>query len=130
MAHTPFICDCGHEESPHESITSGYGKDENGKTFCYACCAERDKAQMIRDGKTSLYLTHEAFYPLHGNYTDGTIQNWPNNLTFPCRVKKGQHNIAGSRYDAWFIGPDGNKWHGVQYGEWTQIIHCKRMKGA
>jgi hypothetical protein len=40
----------------------------------------------------------------------------------------GRHNIAGVRYDVWFRGPDGHVWWGVQYGDMTQICHCKRTK--
>ena len=35
-------------------------------------------------------------------------------------------DIAGKRLDVWFYGPDGYIWHGVQYGDNTQIVHCKR----
>ena len=103
--------DCGHGGA-------GHGTDAQGKTFCYACCAERDKADMIRTGRATLYLTDKA------------ITNWPGSLRFDFgEVRVGRHNIAGKRYDAWFRGPDGAAWHAVQYGDNTQICHCRRVKG-
>lgn len=37
---------------------------------------------------------------------------------------------TGVRYDTWFTGPDGKQWHAVQYGDNTQIAHCRRTKGS
>ena len=121
------LLDCGHPPSPHESFTTGYGTDSSGKTFCYACCAETDKRSMIETGKATLYLTLDAVYVGHAR---GKVSNWPSSLEFPVRyVHEGRHNIAGKRYDIWFDGPDGSNWHGVQYGDNTQVCHCKRIKG-
>jgi hypothetical protein len=123
------LCDCGHPPSEHSEHTTGYGIDKDSKTHCWSCCAEQDKAQMIKDGKTMLYLTyrHEGKIAF-GEYFDGKVGNWPGTLSFPCRIRKGSHNMARTRYDLWFTGPDGKQWHGVQYGENTQIAHCKRVK--
>jgi hypothetical protein len=123
------LLDCGHEPSKHESCTTGYGTDDKGKTFCYACCAERDKTQMVKDGKTTLYLTHVPYLHRFGGFVQGKVTNWPGSLTFMCGVKQGRHNIASTRYDVWFSDHTGAQWHGVQYGEWTEICHCKRLAG-
>lgn len=128
------ILECGHPESPHFSFTRGYGKDANGNRHCYDCCAESDRQSMIDTGRGVLYLTiRDEISPAGGNYGDkiGTLTNWPGSLTFQTgRIRKGYHNIAGVRYDTWFRGPDGHKWHAVQYGDNTQIAHCKRVKGG
>ena len=72
---------------------------------------------MRNHGKIALYLTDEG------------VTNWPASLVFPVRYRRiGRHNWAGKRYDVWFTGPDGKPWHGTQYGDNTQIIHCKRVK--
>lgn len=97
--------------------------------ICYACCAETDQADMVADGRATLYLTHDQIprgtcYP----FADGHVSNWPGTLKLKCRVKRGHHNIARHRYDAWFTGPDGKPWHGVQYGDNTQILHCRRVR--
>src|SRR3990167_8673081 len=113
------LLDCGHPPSEHSEITTGYGTDKDGKKHCYACCADNDRKAMIADGRATLYLI--------GKPGEHEITNWPGSLRFnPFRVRKGRHNMARTRYDAWFTGPDGKKWHGVQYGENTQIAHCKR----
>ena len=114
------ILDCGHEPSAHLPITTGYGTDASGRTSCYACCADMDRAQMIRDGRTTLYLRKSE--------RSGEVTNWPGSLRFRTGpVVKGRHNLAGTRYDTWFTGPDGREWHAVQYGENTEIAHCKRI---
>ena len=111
------LCDCGHWVAP-SGCSTGYGKDSHGKTFCFACCAKLDKEQMIKTGKIILYLCG-----------DGRITNWPGTLVFKqLGSKRGYHNIAGTRLDTWFYGPDGYLWHGVQYGRNTQLLHCKRTK--
>lgn len=113
--------DCGHEPSTHSQYDTGYGTDANGKTACYECCAEHEKQAMRDIGKATLYLT--------GNDSKGyEVTDWPGLLRLnPYRVTHGRHNIAGTRTDAWF-NFEGKPWHCVQYGEWTQIAHCKRTK--
>ncbi len=114
------LLDCGHPASEHSEITTGYGRDENGKTFCYACCAEGDKQYMREHGKITLYLVNR-----NGKYF---VTNWPSSLEFKVTgFSKGFHNIARTRYDVWFTF-EGQNWHGVQYGDMTQICHCKRVK--
>ena len=120
------ILDCGHETKSESS--AGYGHYD-GKTFCYECCAKLDKEVMRKHGKISLYLTlpeKMVTYTLLGDRA--YVTNWPSTLKFNViRAVKGRHNIAGSRYDVWFQF-DGAIWHGVQYGECTQLVHCKRTK--
>ena len=107
-----------------DDCTFAYGKDNEGNKVCIECCGVRDKADMIETGKATLYLTMDK---------DGSnfITNWPGTLKIVLpsgAIRKGRHNIARTRYDVWFYGPDQKPWHGVQYGENTQIIHCKRIK--
>jgi hypothetical protein len=121
----PQILDCGHPPSPHSEFTTGYGRDENERTFCYECCANRDRETMTADGRYTLYLV--------GNGTCESpreVTNWPGSLRFPVHhFHSGRHNIARHRYDVWFTGPDGENWHGIQYGDNTQICHVRRVKG-
>jgi hypothetical protein len=126
------FCDaCGKECIP-EGMTTGYGQTAEGKIHCFACCAEDDKAQMDRDGKIWLYLKHEPFFQnvlgRVSSTANGTVSNWPGTLTFSCWVKKGCHNIAGTRYDVWFKDHNGDPWYGVQYGEFTQICRCRKVR--
>lgn len=122
-AQTSATLDCGHAESPHSAFTRGYGTRADGTRHCYDCCAEHERQRMIESGRATLYLTSTGH--------DAALIDWPGNLRFPARygyIRKGRHNIARVRYDTWFAGPDGFIWHATQYGDDTQIAHCKRTK--
>jgi hypothetical protein len=123
------ILDCGHPISQHSNCSTGYGIEKDGRKICYACCAERDKAQMRENGEIILYLMREQSTPWENdNLYTHYVTNWPNSLRIQCGVPKiSKHNIAGTRYDVWFRF-EGQNWHGVQYGENTQVCHCKRLK--
>jgi len=80
---------------------------------------EMDKATMIEKG-------HSRNLPLYLSRDE--VTNWPGSLRFRVSYqRKGRHNIAGSRTTVYFTGPEGKRWYGVQYGEFTQIVHCRRM---
>lgn len=118
------ILDCGHPESEHLDITTGYGTDANGKTYCYDCCAEADKKEMRKTGRATLYL----IIVNNGTSNYAKVTNWPGSLVFDyLHYRKGHHNIAGTRYDVWFKF-EGKTWHGVTFGDMTQICHCKVTK--
>jgi len=96
----------------------GYAITKDGKQVCYPCSARRLLAKLREDGKGCLYLTWDEHTP--------TVTDWTGELRFKVRhSRKGKHNIAGTRYDVWF-NLDGYEWWGVQYGEWTQVCHCRR----
>lgn len=98
----------------HKVDEYGYLK---GKKYCYECCAELDREFMLKNSKITLYLTEKY------------VTNWPGTLKFEIStVKDGFHNIARTRTDVWFIGPDNHVWWGVNYGDFSQILYCKRTK--
>lgn len=98
-----------------------HGIRPDGARVCYECCAVTDRADMEETGRAVLYLTATTGH-------DITVTNWPGTLRINVRrIRKGRHNIAGTRYDVWFTA-DNRIWHGVQYGEGTQIVYCKRLK--
>ena len=110
------ILDCGHPPSPHSDSMAGYGEKVDGTRHCYECCAKYDEEDMEKSGRAVLY------------YTGKEVTNWPGSLRFPVYYsRQGRHNIAGIRFDFWFIA-FGHIWHGIQYGSQTQIAHCKRTK--
>jgi hypothetical protein len=120
--------DCGKKKVSPDSDDSGgpgYGTSPEGEKVCYTCCAKRDIADMVATGRAVLYLT------VVGPQVAALIlTNWPGTLRIPvksCRV--GCHNLAGTREDVWFDGPDGRKWWGVCIGN-TQICRCKRLKAT
>lgn len=137
-----FHCDmCGQNKS------TGYGVDrDTGDRICYRCCGELDRDAMAEcepGDRFMLYLTFDKQFPpphretrnpiiLRGRtiwHDKGTVSNWPGSLEFDTlRIKEGRHNIAGVRYDTWFQDHTGAWWWGVQFGDWTQVIHCKKLK--
>ncbi len=126
-----FRCDCcGETKHPDpDSCGTGYRTNEKGQKICYACCGKEDKEYMIENGRTVLYYTPAVSCTIRLFHEPAKISNWPGTLTFhPIYTKQGRHNIARSRVDVWFNGPDGFVWWGVQYGDFTQILHCKRTK--
>lgn len=115
-------CDrCGGPCEPRGGA-SGYGVDAEGRTYCYPCCAKRERERMTSDGRATLYLSRTAD-------NVWTVTDWPGELRFAVRaVRRGRHNLAGTRTDAWFAGPDGHLWHAVQYGDDNQIARCRRTR--
>lgn len=113
---------CGKETPIKTTGGAGYATQDEPNEFCpktgkvcYDCCAVIDKAWMEKTGRATLYVS------------DGMVSNWPGTLRFAARVVKGKHNIARTRYDVWFQDHTGREWHGVQYGENTQICRCRRL---
>lgn len=104
-----------------------YGLRGNDEKICYKCCAELDKEYMRKNGKITLYLTCEQVKRTRPRKCRGEVTNWPGSLRFSCHTRSGRHNIVGNRYDCWFVF-EGYEWHGVTYGDNTQICHCKKTK--
>ncbi len=134
------LLDCGHAAPilpPGHVGGTGYG-EHNGKTHCYACCADLDRAEMIKTGRATLYLVKrlpkDATEPYAFRYW---VTNWPGSLSFPCLHMPGTHEGArrskrgggfgSQRTDAWFTGPDGYVWHAINRGD-MDIACCRRTK--
>lgn len=133
--NTTTILDCGHAPSETTGLGTGYGVDSEGKKYCHDCCAARELTDIAATGKATLYLSrHEVLATNCGNSRNAhcthKVTDWPGKLVFYCgEPRKSRHNIARWRYDVWFRVPnDVFLWHGVQYGDNTQIVHCKRTK--
>lgn len=128
MKRTKIVyCETCKKHCVAEGCTAGYGKGINGKKYCFACIGKMDRQTMRKDGNSKalpLYLKIDTDTH-HCKQFVGSVSNWPGTLSFYCSGKVGAHNIAGRRYDIWFRF-EGSTWHGVQYGDWTQIVHCKR----
>jgi len=89
-------------------------------------------AYMSKHGKATLYFRCPVKKP---NMTlivpsdSITLEDFNLSHYFKVlRVTTGRHNFGLTRYDVWFDGKDGHIWHGVQYGDNAQILHCKRTK--
>lgn len=123
----PFrICGDGRDDGRY------FCRHADGSILCDECCGEEDRRAMVETGRATLYLSYQDYGKrgwLGEKYVSATVSNWPGTLKFHSNlIKVGRHNMAGTRYDVWFKGPDGKDWHGVQYGENTQICHCRRIK--
>ena len=126
------ILTCGHVPSPHPEFTTGYGSDAERNTYCYECCAQRERQSMIETGSATLYLVKrpvpDSVRPVSEAW-QWWVTDWPGTLAFQAvALHKGRHNIARVRYDFSFRGPDGFWWRGTSYGDNTQIAHCRRTK--
>lgn len=124
MTTTVFFCDnCKTEKTHTNSLTTGYGVNDKDEKICFECCGKLDAQHLMSmsiGDKYVLYLTK--------NDNQYRLTNWPSSLEIPVYgVKEGRHNMAGKRYDLWFQFKN-NHYHGVQYGDNTQICHIKRVK--
>ena len=115
------LLDCGHEPSPHSAATTGYGKNAEGKTFCYDCAAELDREQL-RTGRATLYLSKDA-KGLH------QVTNWPGSLKIECGLWKFEQcggGFGAQRTDCWFYF-EGRKFHGVNRGD-NDILRVRQVQ--
>ena len=110
--------------------TGKAGYDSKGNPHCYSCCASWERVQMQETGKATLYLGRKQVTTGRGIRPGSwEVTDWTGRLRFRVQfITQGKHNIASTRTDVHFIGPRGYMWWGVQYGENTQIVHCKRTK--
>lgn len=120
-------------DPPDNSFTTGYGLDKDGNKFCYDCCAALTLAGMRESGRGILYLVEREMPDWKHFHKKYEVTDWPGCLVFPVtEYTVGRHNLAGSRIDVWFFDksdPDNwQKWHGVNYGDNSQLLHCRRVK--
>jgi len=97
---------------------------KKGHYKCDGWEARNDEVKMQKFGHSK----HLPLY-LNKNKNSWEVSNWQGTLQFPVSsYREGKHNIAGRRVDIWFKDRIGNLWLGVNYGNWTQVVHCKRLK--
>lgn len=118
-----YCSKCGKGCRP-EGFATGYGVlPETGDKICYSCCGKLDKQQLLKakpGDKFWFYLTGNS----HSGYY---VSNWPGSFKIRVYPNKGRHNFTGVRYDFWFyLG--AHRFHGVQYGNATQIAHIRCLK--
>lgn len=103
----------------------GYGITPDGKRHCYACCAENDRAAMVRDGRITLYLTSSP------TRRADKVTNWPGSLSFRVEWSKaGRSGFGGDSVSAYFVGPDGALWLARQQGRHNELARCQRLRPA
>ena len=140
-----FVChECGETKPVQKFGGTGYCWDAENHKICYACCGKQDTKRMEAGERMCLYLSGSVkeggigmnrrtiIHDRRRGETYGAeqwyITNWPSTINIPVGVVNiGDHNIARVRYDVWFQYA-GHNWHGVQYGDNTQIVHCRAVK--
>jgi len=117
-----FVCSqCETEKEAKQDGGTGYAL-LYGKKVCYECCGKNDLNEL-NNATIGAKFTHYLVVR-DGKYF---VTNWPGTFSHPVTVSIGRHNIAGKRYDSWFkVGK--NRFHGVTFGDWTQIHHIKCIK--
>ena len=120
------VCELCGAECKSNGIAAGYAITDEGMKICYDCCGKIDMEHLKNaklGNKYYFYLCEEK----EGECVKYFVSNWPG--TFKLRVypKEGRHNIAGKRMDFWFEYY-GNNFHGVQYGNDSQIAHVRCVK--
>ena len=130
--------------TPKDSIGTGYGTDAHNHKICYNCIGALDYRKLLKmkpGDKTTLYHTREPAEK-NGCY-NWYVSNWPGTFKHHCVGHVGNHNIAGTRYDLWFAlrdrktgytirdpktGTPKHCFHGVRYGDITEICHIRKIK--
>ena len=90
------------------------------RTYCLACSSIVENQANAASDRITLY---------YGYGRADVVTNWTGDIRFRVeRTKTGNHNMTGRRADVWFTAY-GSRWHGVQYGSDTELLHCTRLKG-
>lgn len=118
MREKVFCYECGKECVSEFAVGVGYGIDHNGHKICYECCGKHDRKRLLE-------LKPKEKYCLYLNGTH--VINWPGTLKIKVNPKVGGHNIARVRRDVWF-DLEGKKFHGVQYGDSSEILYIEVIK--
>lgn len=117
---TKFNCSqCKTDKSYISDITTGYGTDKEGNKICFDCCRDNDINSLVNlQPKQKFCLYYDGLH----------ITNWPGTLKLKSnRITKGKHNFCRTRTDVYFT-LDKYNFHGVQMGDWNQILHINKVK--
>jgi len=120
-----FVCSSCNENKTHsiESLTTGYGiHPDTGEKTCFACIGIQDEIKLLdmKPGeRTYLYLSGET--------GSRKVSNWPGSFSRPVTHSSvSRHNWGLKRYDVWFT-VQGERFHGYQIGDNTQICHVRKL---
>lgn len=111
-----YICDCGHPESEHSEHTRGYGRDADGKTFCYECCTASDKEQLRTSNAVCQYISGDG----------KSLTNWPGFVLGRVLYWGKRHPFSRERRYVRVRDCHGQEWHGTgAEGMWASLRKCK-----
>lgn len=114
-----FKCDnCKRTITNDSDFTTGYGTNREDEKICFECIGFHDK-QKLRSLKPGEFMW---LY-----FAKDRLINWPGSFELrPTYVRKGSHNIARERIDAWFKF-NHHHYHGVNIGD-NQCMKVTRLK--
>lgn len=127
MTHV-FTChQCGQEKKHESESTTGYALDKQSNKICFECCG-------INDAHELKALPVGRLLHFYMNTRTKLITNWSGTFqlavtTIKVSKAKVPNGLTINRYDTWFVY-EGNKYHGVQYGDNTMIVHIIRRKNS
>jgi len=129
------ICAICGKECLSDGFGTGYGIDsKTNQKICYDCCGKQDYKfldEMKVGDKALFYLrVNKRSFDFFGKQcTEESYEviNWPGTMRISANGKIGKHNIAGIRRDVWFYR-NGKEFHGIQYGNYSEICHIRRNK--
>ena len=107
-----------------------------GDKVCYACCGKIDSDWMRTHDRIMLYLTCDVNKgeQAHLLRKQWRVSNWPGTLkmrasvsVYPCGHFSPFCGHMELRH-AYFKDEHGRYWSGRSIGDWTEIIHCRRLK--
>lgn len=130
----------GHPLTPLGATGYAYlnSSDQDRRKICYECAADFDRKTMDETGEITLHLDglislRLAELPRTGKRNlkvKISVSNWCGSLSYPVDlVRVGNGGIAKVRRDIYFTDHKGANWHGVQFGNESQLVYCKRLKG-
>jgi len=119
---------------------AGVGVHQQDKRrVCYDCVAVRDKWVMDIEGRITLYLDGLLSIKIQGDRiikrktksgVKITVSNWCGSLEYPVDILRvGNGGIAKVRRDVYFQDHNGDYWWGVNYGNNSPLVYCRRLKG-
>jgi hypothetical protein len=135
-------CPCGAAfpvHPPGHCGGTGYAIKPDGVRVCYPCAAAAERADMIRDGRATLYLANGDGQPVNPSQRDPAawkLGNWTGHLAFALsECQPYRHPFSHSRRGGIafrFRGPDGAEWHGRHDADHQLVTvrRCKPAKGA
>lgn len=108
------------------------------RKVCYVCAASIDQDHMDKTGKITLYLDGLSSLRLNPARTNKQktasgvkimVSNYCGSLSYPVElVRTGNGGINKIRRDIYFTDHAGRVWWGVQFGNKSPLVYCKRMK--
>jgi hypothetical protein len=124
---------CGKEINPADHYPStGYGKDDSGRIICYEDCAEIERQYMRDQKRITLYLQKRiTLYLKYNGFGVGCygLFTWPGIEIARTADYKQSRSYNGKLYLTVYFIFEGKRWYGRHYGDDSDLIHCKQLKG-